>query len=120
MREIGDGNMAKSRKTVDTDTEKVGVDWKRVKARTLSKENNALYKQYAAQFEEASALGTKLKEAVQKTWKDKHPDGIKDQMCSFNAIGGVLLYVMKDKPKPKQRAGKAFDEDMGDDVFGSP
>jgi hypothetical protein len=112
------GAMAKRARTVETETGKKGVEWKQVRAKSLGKETRDLYKQYAEQFEAASELAADLKEKVTAEWNKKYPDGKGGQICTFNAIGGVLLYVMKDIPKPKKRAGKEFDEDAGDDVMG--
>jgi hypothetical protein len=64
-----------------------GVEWKPVKAKSLSKANQELYKQYADAFQAASVLASKLKQAVTIEWENKFPEGVNGQDCSFNAIG---------------------------------
>ena len=98
---------------------KKGAQWRRVQATSLSEKSRKLYRQYAQKVQEASAIGHKLKDAVTSEWNDKYPDGINGQVCAFNAMNGVLQYVMKNKKRPKASAKKAFDEASGDDVFGS-
>jgi hypothetical protein len=99
---------------------KKGAQWRRVQATSLSEKSRKLYRQYAQKVQEASAIGHKLKDAVTSEWNDKYPDGINGQVCAFNAMNGVLQYVMKNKKRPKTSAKKAFDEASGDDVFASP
>jgi hypothetical protein len=99
---------------------KKGVLWRPVKANSLSDRSRKLYGQYVQKLQEASALGHQLKEAVTTEWNAKYPEGIDGQVCAFNAINGVLQYVMKPKKKTRAAAKKAFDEESGDDVFGSP
>lgn len=96
------------------------VLWKRVKAKALTMHNQTLYERYAQAFEAANDLGRQLKEAVSSDWNNRYPDGMDGQICIFNAIGGTLMYTMKDKPKLGDRITKQFDADRGDDVFACP
>lgn len=99
---------------------KKGVVWRPVQAKSLSEKSRKLYGQYVHKLEEANALGRQLKEAVTGEWSARYPDGINGQVCAFNAINGVLQYVMKPKKKTRAAAKQAFDENSGDDVFSSP
>src|ERR1700746_60178 len=96
------------------------VRWKRVKAKALTMNNQPLYERYAQAFQAADELGRQLKESVSLEWNSKYPDGIDGQICIFNAIGGALMYLMKDLAKLEENARKAFDADRGDDVFCHP
>src|SRR5690349_1739565 len=98
---------------------KKGVVWRPVQAKSLSEKSQKLYRQYVLKLEEANTLGRQLKEAVAGEWNAKFPDGIDNQVCAFNAINGVLQYVMKPKKKTRAAAKQAFDETSGDDVFSS-
>lgn len=94
-----------------------GVDWKTVQASSLNEGNQKLYKHYHAKVAEASELAQTLKAAAQKQWDEKHPKGVDGKVAFFNAINGVLLYAMKDKPSGSGTVKKAFDTDKGDDPF---
>jgi hypothetical protein len=95
------------------------VPWKRVKAKALTINNQILYKRYAQAFHLADELGRQLKEKVSLEWNNKYPDGIDGQICIFNAIGGALMYLMKDLMKLEHDVA-IFDADRGDDVFSHP
>src|SRR5262249_23846084 len=97
---------------------KRGAKWIPVQAKSLSDRSRKSYWQYVTKFQEASALGQKLKETVTREWNAKFPDGINGQVCAFNALNGKLHYVMTPKKNAKPAAEKRFDEDSGDDVFG--
>jgi len=98
---------------------RTGVAWKQVKGKSLSEANQKLYKQYVDKFQEANTLGRQLREGVATEWNSKYPSGMNGQTCSFNAIGGVLLYAMQDK-KQDEKGKRVFDADKGDDVFARP
>jgi hypothetical protein len=93
------------------------LPWKHVKAKGLSMHSQTLYERYAHAFESADKLGQQLKESVSLEWNNKYPDGIDGQICIFNAIGGTLMYLMKEIAELEENAKKAFDADRGDDVF---
>jgi len=100
---------------------KKGARWRPVQASSLSASSRELYRQYVQKLQGANALGKELKEAVTREWNDKFPDGINNgEVCAFNALNGVLQYVMKHQKKTRTVAKKVFDEDSGDNVFGSP
>jgi hypothetical protein len=96
-----------------------GVQWAHVKGASLSAESQKLYQQYVNAFKKANDIASELKDQVQSEWAGQYPDGINGKTCIFNAIGGVLLYVMKDAEKPK-RESKQLDMNAGDDVFNRP
>ena len=108
--------MAKKAATATPEQEKTGVDWKPVQASSLSEASRGLYEEYASDFADALDSANKLKDAVTKEWNEKYPNGIDGQICSFNAIGGHLNYVMVDK-KAKEKKRRAFDPNEGDNVF---
>jgi hypothetical protein len=118
---IGGMDMAKKRQQqqVTVTTEKVGVDWKPVKASSLDGGLRRDYQEYVNAFKKASELARKLKDDVTQEWNEKYPSGIKGKIAAFNAIGGRLLVVMKDKEK-KAGPEKVFDENEGEDVFAEP
>jgi hypothetical protein len=94
--------------------------WKRVKAKALSMNDQTLYERYAQAFQVADELGRQLKERVSLEWNNKYPDGIDGQICIFNAVGGALMYLMKDLRNLEENVKTAFDADRGDDVFSHP
>jgi len=96
------------------------VPWKRVKAKGLSAHNQRLYERYAQAFEAANDLGQQLRDVVSWEWTNKYPDGLDGKVCIFNAIGGALMYVMKDKSQLGESVKNLFDADRGDDVFSHP
>jgi hypothetical protein len=59
-----------------------------------------------------------LKEGAQAEWDKKFPNGTPDgKVAFFNAINGVLMFAMKDKPTGKASVGKTFDAEKGDNPF---
>ena len=79
--------------------------------------NQKLYSEYAAKVSEASDLATSLKDAANKEWEKKYPNGKDGQVCIFNAINGVLLFAFKPMDKVGKKAVKAFDADKGESPF---
>ncbi len=94
-----------------------GVDWKVAQAKSLNAHNQKLYAEYASKVAEAQELATTLKDAANKEWEKKYPNGKDGQVCIFNAINGVLLFAFKPLDKVAKKTAKAFDLDKGESPF---